>query len=225
MPPIQILLTLLWVSAGLLTTIASPLMIPSNVGNNNPTGILENRQALGRRAKQRTPSPKGAKSGSTKESRQIVLWIGNEGKADEHWSLVILPDDVLDAVIDPDFYSADKPLRGEWSLTAPGGNTIDLCEAKMSEDERVEFINEMEEFYMPVSPKKKGGSCMDYVRIALERLKQKGYITEMPPKFEQKWTQSYSKVRQKTLPIYDKLAAQQKLEAQGQGLDHTGKNK
>ncbi|KAF9063967.1 hypothetical protein BDP27DRAFT_1426345 [Rhodocollybia butyracea] len=205
MAPIQILLTLLWVSASFLTTIASPLMIPVDVGADDLTGmtrIVYNRQAFVRRTNPKPVSKVAAKP----LKAPVQLWIRDKGLDVEHWSLVI-GSDVFEAVNPPGEVADDEPPPHLIPRTFPyhpkpesDSKLIDLhCIAKFNTKEEMDdTFSQLEKIRMTLRPTQVGGNCIDYIKMALRVLQKRKHIRRIPAIFWKLYNKNYKEVRKLT---------------------------
>ncbi|KAF9028223.1 hypothetical protein BDP27DRAFT_1375791 [Rhodocollybia butyracea] len=201
MPPmLQVLLALLWASACFLTTIASPVMIPANIGDNDLAGmarVVENRQAFSRRTNpgQSIKVP-------------VKLWIANKGTSHEHWALVIDSKHGFDAQVPPPLDPFEKPRKSEPLLIPHKFDFRAESSTEQLEDLDCDAVfknqQEMDKVFLELTqiPMKKvptkGGSCMDYVHMALGALQKGGHIAKIPPIFAELFNQDYKKVMEMT---------------------------
>ncbi|KAF9063966.1 hypothetical protein BDP27DRAFT_1405559 [Rhodocollybia butyracea] len=210
MAPIQILLTLLWVSASFLATAS----LPTDASADDLAGmtrIVGNRRAL--RCFFRCPLGKKVTPNSAAQATHLIevplhLWISKEGTDDEHWSLVINSKEIFHAInfrstpslpypTNPGFLVVENiPFTG--STQTPGRNLIDLGKAKFkTEEEMTAAFSQLAKIGMPHKAHVVGGNCMDYVKMALEKLVEKDHILNIPPIFRNIYDERYTKVRQR----------------------------
>ncbi|KAF9058331.1 hypothetical protein BDP27DRAFT_1372785 [Rhodocollybia butyracea] len=200
MPPIHILLTLVWLSTSFLITIASPMMIPVDVGTNEPariTLILENRQAFGRRT---SPTPPPASEDPAEPIQvPIELCIAHQGTDYEHWMLIIDSTNGFHAQIprlgNVGYLKAARfPFKLRTNQIVTG-----LGKAKFrTQDDMDDVFAKLGKIRMPQKAHELGGNCMDYIHMALDMLVEKGHILKVPSNFEMIYSKSYRKVRKLT---------------------------
>lgn len=63
--------------------------------------------------------------------------------------------------------------------------------------EKQEIFKGLVNIKMKKLPREVEGTCMDYVKLALIYLKEKGIISKIPPKFDELWKSDYNKVQKK----------------------------